>query len=259
RAINPRVDHASVRASRMLAREDMELSLWAQRILRIAGWRRTVPAIFRADVFSPEPEVIVNRCAAALYEDLQPAGGHRVVSDHILRLSDCLMGRRDSCPLPGGARAVHREGRILIVPGMDNDAARRIIDPNRTGAWIAGVCEVLLSPVDSLDEALPVISGGSLRIRTRRPGDRWKPDPDGESIPLSEHFRKHRVPPEFRDQLPLVADPESGVRWIARPGIVTEVYIIPAPDRWIKLTCRPRSAIRWRTPSGTDGACFQQE
>lgn len=80
-------------------------------------------------------------------------------------------------------------------------------------------------------------------IRTRRSNDRFK-HPNTRTERLSEIFRSRRIPLEIRPLLPLIVDQHDEV---VRSGSILfgyRRYNCLHKNRWIKLTCKPISAIR---------------
>lgn len=243
RMINPEADRNAVRSSAMLASEDALLSSQSLNLLARSNWNHAMPVMLDAAVFRTVPDTLANRCAAALYDSIGSQEEFRVETAHIQALANCLTGLRLSCPLPGGGRAWFKDGKILLVPGVcREDLLRELALPVegsfRIGAYLIGACGI--SAVENTGR-LPAACGF---IRTRRPGDRFREESGARTHCLSEIFRVRRIPARIRSMLPLIIDQDGQVVWIPDPFHVSETCVQTLKNRWIKLTCKPISAIR---------------
>ena len=63
------------------------------------------------------------------------------------------------------------------------------------------------------------LCGGQLRVRNRRPGDRFRPVGVGGCKKLQDFFVDRKVPRQRRDMVPLVVDELDRIVWVAGYGI----------------------------------------
>jgi tRNA(Ile)-lysidine synthase len=243
RHINPEADRNAVHSSTMLANEDTLLSNLAMDLLARSNWNRAMPVMLDAAVFGEAPESLVNRCAAALYDSIGSRDDYRVETSHIRALSYCLTGSRPFCPLPEGGRAWYKDGKILLVPGVCREDLFREIALPVTGSFRIGAYSITACGISDNQSTSAIPEGGGT-IRTRRPGDTFRDRRRARTQRLSETFRLHRVPARIRPLLPLLIDQQGRAVWIPDPFRFSEICVPALKKRWIKLTCKPISAIR---------------
>jgi tRNA(Ile)-lysidine synthase len=123
----------------------------------------------------------------------------------------------------------------LIVDGQLARPWRFAAEPLAPGAWSLAEVEANADPwcawvdLDTLPLPAP-----EWRLRTRRPGDRFRPlGLDGHSVKLSDFLINARIDEALRDRWPLVACGDEIV-WVA--GL--------RPDERYKVTGETRRAVR---------------
>jgi tRNA(Ile)-lysidine synthase len=151
--------------------------------------------------------------------------------------------RRASVDLPG--QRVERIGEALVLTGRAADAAgrRRVKPPNLfryplsipgevvvpDGDWI-----VSAEPFDASRSSEPAscatvrtradgavamvrgdLCGGSLAVRNRRPGDRFRPVGLRGEKKLQDYFVDRKVARDRRDAVPIVVDQRDRIVWVA--------------------------------------------
>jgi tRNA(Ile)-lysidine synthase len=187
------------------------------------------------------------------------AGGRFVGFDHVdevLRLADASDGTAVDLP---GQRAVRRGNVIVLgppaprqrraeaiglnsfrfplsIPGevtLDNQgwavSAERSdsIRPEGLGAARSREVVVAADPV-----ALP------LAIRSRRPGDRFRPLGMGHAKKLQDFLVDRKIPREIRDSLPLVVDGEDRIVWVVGESVAEDFRVTEPSQGVIFLKAR---------------------
>ena len=121
-----------------------------------------------------------------------------------------------------GMPSYHAGDQVLLL----NDDRQRF----HATEWLLQAHEHPLPPlVPSPAEAGPLRAlldlrdcGESLRLRTRRPGDRFQPLSSAVAMDLRRFLQGRHVPRFDRDRLPLVVDQYDRILWV--PGVeVSEV------------------------------------
>jgi tRNA(Ile)-lysidine synthase len=72
------------------------------------------------------------------------------------------------------------------------------------------------------------VAGGELFVRTRRPGDRFRPLGLGGHKKLQDYFVDRKVARGDRDRIPLVVDAQDRIVWVAGHVIAEEFRVTPA-------------------------------
>jgi tRNA(Ile)-lysidine synthase len=80
---------------------------------------------------------------------------------------------------------------------------------------------------------------GTLTVRGRIVGEKFDPlGMDGRRVKMKDFMNGRKIPPQYRDQWPIIAD-ESGVVWVAGQRLAGRVKVTAVTRRMIRLTCRP--------------------
>ncbi len=158
---------------------------------------------------------------------------------------------RDSVSFPG--RQVERRGnRIIIGPAL----SRRLGQPNSFRVPLSIPGEVLLyregwavsaERAETAGSAAAPGSGRSaavavaadplslpLSVRSRRPGDRFRPLGQAGRKKLQDFLVDRKIPREIRDSLPLVVDGDDRIVWVVGQS-VAEDFRVTEPSRGVLL------------------------
>ncbi len=159
------------------------------------------------------------RCA------LEPLGGLRVEVD-----SSTVVVTRSDRPEAGlPERELPVPGELVWPGGHPESAAAEthltvtVVEPPADPRAVSG-------PATAWLDAARV--QGSLRVRTRRPGDRYRPLGAPGSVKVQDLFVDRKVARIWRDRVPLIVDSE-GILWI--PGFRL--------DERVRVTDRTRTAL----------------
>jgi tRNA(Ile)-lysidine synthase len=154
-------------------------------------------------------------------------------ADQLVRL--VAKGRAFALGLPQGLRAVTRQDSLVIakpIVGSSHGADRVVFIPVPGCVWLGGTLLGIAAsavwcgsrPFDSfafaLDTALLDSSEicGALRVRCRRPGERFRPlGAFSGTVKLKKYLRDRGVPIGERWHLPIVTDESGRLLWI--PGV----------------------------------------
>ena len=152
-----------------------------------------------------------------------PGGIHLVVHERTVRIrrSDAEPDPPITCdlPVPGSIEVPGSQARIVVEVTRPRNPAE---ESGPRVAWV---------DADRLD--------GSLRVRSRRPGDRYRPLGPGGTRKLQDLLVDRKVPAHLRDSLPLVVD-GGGIVWI--PGFRV--------DARARITEETRKALRLELTGG---------
>ncbi len=192
----------------------------------------------------------VGQCAGSL-RDLG-----RVHIEDILRL--CKKGCGKQLDLPGGVRAVRKEGAVQFVKKDDRSSALPheipreypLAVPGQTpaGRWI--VRAWLLSNCDDImDQAVQEkkytkwfsydIIKNSVMLRTRLPGDYLVVNASGGQKKLKDYFIDRKIPKEDRDHVLLLADGPH-ILWVVGQRISEAAKVRPATEKVLKIQLEER-------------------
>jgi tRNA(Ile)-lysidine synthase len=245
RRYNPRIDDALVRLADA-ASSDVELleQLAADAVETMAGGVRV-----RRRVLAALPPALQRHAVRAAYERV--AGGAGGLSDRnvlaVLRAAAGPTGSR--LDLPRGVRvdiardavAFARGGKAAPAALPSRVAALPVPGEARLGRWRIEASLLARRPrnlscadgnVAYLDAAA---AGDTLRVRRRRPGDRFHPLGLAGPKKLQDYLVDAHVPRSQRDALPVVCS-EGGIVWIAGQR----------PAEWAKITPRTKRLLRLR-------------
>jgi len=198
-------------------------------------------APFRA-LSRPLRALAVRRAVGLLQRDpLAPPGLTRRHYDAAARLPEQPVGAGLS--LPGGFLARREHGLIYIaraeapapssaeatlpVPGSVSLREPSMRIAARAGPWRVYVAAEALR--------LP------LSVRTRRPGDRFRPLGAPGERKLKAFFIGRKVPRHQRDRTPLVADASGRIVWVVGHEIADHVRLTGRERRAVRLEARPVS------------------
>jgi tRNA(Ile)-lysidine synthase len=184
------------------------------------------------------PPAIGRRVARLALSEV--AGGRRFVgfeaAERLLELAAGQRGRRLALPgqsaeldgdevvltrRHGRARgaaspAVNFPGVALSIPGEVSFPGTRLTITAERRAGVEALGEAAGDPrTATLDAA--TLSG--LVVRARRPGDRFRPLGSGGRKKLQDYLVDRKVPREERDAVPIVADGDGRIVWVAGHGI----------------------------------------
>jgi tRNA(Ile)-lysidine synthase len=188
-------------------------------------------------------ELDVARLAAApialqrlvIWNALREVGGGRTMTfehvDAVRRmLGDTPPGNAD---FPG--QRVERIGRALVLTGRSaGTAGRRIAAASNLFQFSLSIPGEVVVPDAGIVSVEPLagatvrsaadgsaavvradLCGGSLVVRNRRPGDRFRPVGMGGRKKLQDFFVDRKVARERRDAVPIVADENDRIVWVA--------------------------------------------
>jgi tRNA(Ile)-lysidine synthase len=175
--------------------------------------------------------------------------------DHIERLLRFAReGSRGAALSLPGQQAVHRGSRIVLGPEPPRGGSARQSNSFRFPLSIPG--EVMLGdqgwaisaeradwldrpgaagPARSVSVAVALEPGSlPLAIRSRRPGDRFRPLGLGHGKKLQDFLVDRKVPRDSRDRLPLVVDRDDRIVWVVGES-VAEDFRVTEPSRGVIL------------------------
>ncbi len=126
------------------------------------------------------------------------------------------------------AEGLPAEGAPLVVPGLTNMGTWTLEATLRDGAPT--------SPPQAWEAALDADAlVGGLRVRRRRPGDRYRPLGLAGERKLQDVLVDLKVPRRRRDSIPVVED-EAGIVWAAGYRIAERARLTPSTRRVLRLS-----------------------
>lgn len=151
----------------------------------------------------------------------------------------------------GGARVRRRGERLLLGAGREAvPAPIPWLDPGRPLAWGGWRLEAIHRaaaeppwPPATEGHLLDAEAAAGLWVRGRRSGDRFRPAGGGPERSVGEALRAAGVPPEKRDQVPLLVDPG---------GVILAVLGVATAAPGAARAGRPAWQVGWRRKDGTE-------
>jgi tRNA(Ile)-lysidine synthase len=134
-------------------------------------------------------------------------------------------------PRPDGARGRPRTARTepvnlfhypLSIPGEVELAEAQCVVTAEAVPSVPGVGALLSRAAVAVRRDL---CGGSLAVRNRRPGDRFRPTGMGGRKKLQDYFVDRKVARLERDAVPLVVDESDRIVWVAGYSIDEEFRV----------------------------------
>lgn len=250
RSYNPRAAEALVRLGRMARAEHRLVERWAER--RAArDWRPTEGGGMATEVVSLRAIAKILQVEVIRAAWRSAGWPERAMGEAAWGRVAVLAGQeRGAIVLPGGYRARHEAGRLVIEPAAE---AREAM-PEEAWLSLPGSvvwCGVEVRVAESVDgcvmpelidvdrvEPFELEGRPVLRVRGARPGDRFAPlGLDGHSRRLVEFLRERGVRPDERGRVPLVCD-RAGIVWVAGHRIAERVRLREGTRRVLGLELR---------------------
>jgi tRNA(Ile)-lysidine synthase len=187
---------------------------------------------------------------------MRAAGGRPVGFDHVRAVLALLeSGKGGSFDGPG--HRVDRRGRDLVLMSRQARSKGRLLDvpsffdfplsvPGEVPLPAAGcVLSAEASSAGAIDAQATAsdhgmavvrrdLCNGSLRVRNRRPGDRFRPVGVGGQKKLQDFFVDRKVARQRRDSVPLVVDDTDRIVWVAGYGI-DEAFRVTDPAQAVLI------------------------
>lgn len=219
KALNPSLLSVVSRMTRLLGAEESLLQEQA---------REGLAAARREDGL--DAAVLLRLPAPLRYRALAMAAGEAggsLASVHVPMLEGILK-KGGSTDLPGAVRMTVRRGRLSVQKKEDGGFAGLPETPLAVpGRTTAGKCCIQVRKIEGngqniynflFNNALDYAKiKGTLRVRSRRPGDKLSLPRRNGSKTLKKLFQESAVSVQQRDNIPVVAD-EEGVVWVAGFG-----------------------------------------
>ncbi len=260
---NPAINRTLLEIGRIAQVATRDLESIAQEALKRVSIRQTPDflEIPGADLQDLPPTVslfILQHVAAQVLRKGGGNIGHLPSLRKLERILFRLGGDRDragSLDLGGGLLVEVRRGNILMTKVKESESMDSIPPVSlpipgsaRWGDW--EIQAELTVPVPSIrypkspgeDSRLREFVDRStllepLQIRSRRPGDRFRPLGAPGTKKLKDLFREHRTLPQLRARIPLVVD-SSGIVWVVGHQIADSHRLTSSTVEVVKLTAR---------------------
>ena len=248
--INPRTVEA---IGRLSSHVQVELDLVAGQV--DAAWRDVAVARgavlrLRRDRLRSLPESLLPHILRRLYERVAGSTAELELV-HVEQMASAALGQVGAAvDLPRSLRLeVGYDHVALLTPDDDGapcpyppcvaEAALSVPGEVRLGAGFTLVADLGAAPADPSDSSPwvsfldPAVAETPLRVRPRRPGDRFQPLGMAAPKRLQDFFVDERVPRAWRDRVPLVQT-ERGIAWVAGCR----------PAEWARLPAGAGRALR---------------
>jgi tRNA(Ile)-lysidine synthase len=187
---------------------------------------------------------------------ISSAGGRFIGFPHVEALLQlAAAGGQGSADLPG-QRATASAGRIRLTRRLEGLRADTpevnfsrfplsipgTVDLASLGWTIAARPGVRPEPLSSSDWSMVAVAAGEmampLAVRTRRPGDRFRPlGLDGRKK-LQDYFVDRKIARADRDKVPLVVDARDRIVWVVGQGISDDFRVTGGTEAVIILEAR---------------------
>ena len=230
---NPAVRDALTRLARSVSLDASYLADEVARVLPGVGWMDEDDERFTIDreAFSRLAPALRSHLLRRAFLEVSGTLGdlEQVHVDEMARLIAGPAGR--SLDLPAGLafsvdyeRAVMGSGKAdrCPIPLLDGERELAVPGETRVGGWTVSTAvvdgpELTGLSGESCTAYQAVLDAesmeGPLRVRTRRPGDRFQPLGMSQSKKLQDFMVDSKVPRAWRDRVPLVVAP-GGIAWI---------------------------------------------
>jgi tRNA(Ile)-lysidine synthase len=211
RDLAPSAERALARAADLLRDDDRALTARARRSVREAT-SVDVTALGR------EPVAVRRRVVRRLWRN-STGSGRGLEAGHVEAVLALLgRGRPGASALPGGRVARCRYGRLEILRPPAPAPAVRAVPVAGPGRYEIPELGALAEIQAGQPEAIP----WPLELRTRRPGDRLRPDGGSGSTTLKEWLIDRKVGREERGRLLLLASPDGTVLAVPALRVVAQ-------------------------------------
>jgi tRNA(Ile)-lysidine synthase len=222
RRIEPGFERALARAADLLRDDERALARRARALA--ADGRARISALLG------EPRAVRRRVVRALWRGALPRARALSAAQVDAVLALCGRGRPGRLSLPGGVVARAAYGIVSLGPAEPGPAATGCVAVPGPGAYRFGPLTIEIGVAAGLAPPWP------LQLRTRAPGDRFRPERSRGGKKLKAWLIDRKIPRERRDALVVLADgagnvlalPELGIR---SSGAGSLLVAVRAPAR----------------------------
>ena len=253
-AVNPSIRTGLARMAELVREEDQYLEA---RVDEIEGWEAGDGSLLLPSLKGQSP--VLQRRVLRRWLAKQRGSLARITSTHLCGLEQLLARGQSgqSVSLPGSLHVRREFDRLRLFPAAssthdsDTDGSFPIALVPGVPCHVGGFELVLLVPgqgeaaipasyapdANRSDGgyrhwSLPLPSGAlldSLFVRTRRPGDKYRPEPGRYTFKLKTLFIRHQIPRSERDTYPVVVTGAGAIVWV--PGLpVASGWALPSPS-----------------------------
>ncbi len=235
KSLNPAAEEAIGRMSQAVGQDDAYLDLLARRALeRAAKWNG-----YRLETVRDLPQPVLVR---VVKEMIRQTGHARLSSEQLAGALKIIGEGRGAISVAGGINLRIENGFVFALPAQKNGWIFPFTPPQTLTGDGRTVIIRVPTPEDRgkvhnllyqnlIDYA--IISTTAV-IRTRRPGDTFRPAGRGVTKSLKKLFNEERIPPSARDSL-VILEQDGEILWIegigpsekaaAAPGCRTAAWI----------------------------------
>ncbi len=242
--LNPAILGAIQAMTRIISDEDDWFTEETRRLAIQSGWRGALPFTVQNDRFTKLSRAVLRRLSLYFLYSLPDTAEQRFSKDNIDDLAAFLAGRRRALDLPGRIHcrrqgpqltifrkptlAVNREQAVdLPVPG----------DVHYRNRHIRTKIVAVPSSFPPHQECLYLnIRYKQLKIRKRKPGDRFRPMGWNQETRLKRFFIGKHVVKELRDEIPLIVDAQDNIVAIPGLGIAAAAIVHADDEKALKIT-----------------------
>jgi tRNA(Ile)-lysidine synthase len=246
RSFNPRIEEALVRLAEAAATDAEALERAADQAWETLAEPGVGEVRFDPAALGALPQAITARLLQRATDILSP--GSSAEAGHIAGITAGLGKPRLRLSLPGDLQGVTR-GRRLIIRHAKAAVHRPIEEQPlpaggraEAGDWSFTIkvldgpaVQKAASPSEAYIDRAALV--GSLRVRSRRPGDRLRPLGLGGTKKVQDILVDAKVPAEDRDQVPIIED-DVGIVWVVGHCIDERVAVTPRTARMIGLSAQ---------------------
>jgi tRNA(Ile)-lysidine synthase len=217
-----------------------------------AGWRIELAAL--ATLPTALTRILIHRVLS------EASGGRAGSFEHVEQVRRLAVGGQGPMDLPGCR--VDRSAADIVLTGRHERGTGRVRQPEPNlfsyslsipGSVVVGEAGLTVSAELDSSEAVEAATGpseavvavrldqcgGRLTVRSRRPGDRFRPVGLGGRKKVQDFFVDRKVPRYRRDLVPIVTDAENRIVWVAGYALDEEHRVTDPAQAVLILRLKP--------------------
>lgn len=247
RQYNPNIDAALLRLARTAADE---MAFWEEQAVALCdrAVRHEGKGIFlELSSLAGQPPALVRH---VLREGMRRLSGDllRVEEAHVEAMKECMTRPGSRLSLPGGLHYYVDYGRVWLgpepyppvpLPLLDGEHSLTVPGMTEIPGWRISAKVIPANTANSCPKGWQArldfdVAGDRLRVRPRRPGDRFQPLGMSGPKKLQDFMVEEKIPRPWRDRIPILTD-GSRILWVVGWRIDHRARVTDATRRILVL------------------------